>query len=325
MGMYDTFEGGFQVKCFGIPVFYWSSGHQYSKTAGGSEKESGIKERFLGEMGGLLRYFRKGDPVPWKAWNYVLPDSFLIISSTENILGSRPFDPETGEFHAVEDGIYVGSWESIRQVPGKYLSLPKIGYYRERIKGVNSYEDFIDFNTKDHEISEERIRAARELRKYWKPFETALRDQTYPEDKKIEAYKKYNEESRMVFAKCQDMMDTFDGKYYDTLPVEEQFFQNFGGYLFCAYSLAALDESEEEKRTYADSRQELQKQEDLRSEFADYCRNCYPDSQIKELFDRYKDWNRPNPKEEMKMCKSFVWLVETGKHDAARQKASSPT
>ena len=74
MGMYDILgnEDG-QVKCFDVVCYYTPP---YTK----ENWKPGVH---IGYMGGLLRYFAKGDEVPTRTWWYHYPDSFLIVDVNE--------------------------------------------------------------------------------------------------------------------------------------------------------------------------------------------------------------------------------------------------
>ena len=126
MGMYDTVgSNGDQIKVFSVPCFYncdhGKNGDVFS----------------MGYIGGLLRNFGKGEPVPTKTLWYRYPDNFMIIDEDR-------YGEGYGDIcHIIIDGKYYETYDKISDIPEDMMN--KIDacfdYTGDRISNIHSTAD----------------------------------------------------------------------------------------------------------------------------------------------------------------------------------------
>jgi hypothetical protein len=106
MGMYDTFEGGYQVKCFYHPIF-----------------SDFLDDELTYHSGGLLNYYRIGDAVPIETTYYEYPRDFYIVDEDDDFVVID-----------IQDGKFVSIIKNIEDI--KCIK-PFYNKYGERIKANN--------------------------------------------------------------------------------------------------------------------------------------------------------------------------------------------
>lgn len=118
MGMYDEL-GGIQVKCFGIPCIGF----------GNDEKLLRERQFYCYAMGGRLRYYKKGNEVPYITPFYDYGRNFAIydwnIFSEEN----------RGLLYVlvIQDGKFIGKYRPTSRVLKKLLKEGKINYFVDKM------------------------------------------------------------------------------------------------------------------------------------------------------------------------------------------------
>ena len=259
MGMYDELDGE-QVKVFYVPCFYATS----------------ITNK-LGYIGGLMRYYNRGDDIEYKTWWYRYPKDFLIVDFDIYGLVNHLF-------HLIQNGKYMETYEDPKNISEDIFPITAVltfgatftleskselyEYLYESMVAYSKYDDILSHNKTDYDL-------IRKLTLMQKENPSAENKQ------KIEdCFKEEKERNKRIDEKRNEISRKIKTKW----PVTDVT-NDYGGYLDCIHRCSERDENYIEK---------------LKEEFAEYKKT--------HSFEEYLNWYDPTEeeKEYMKKLNEFA-------------------
>lgn len=204
MGMYDNLAEE-QVKCFGIPCV----GFSYSD----KDKELSEKQFYCNQMGGNLRWYKKGDVVPYITPYYAYSKNFAIYDF--NIFSEE--DKCYLCVNVIQDGKFVGSYKP----NSRKLKEFKIDYYVDKYgypfvcdkqSDLLKIVDDLLYNRKKYdelenkyfvELTNGKVKSQKDL------FDNEFMD-SLPHDEMMELFEKHDEATKKA---NQFSMDLFRARW----------------------------------------------------------------------------------------------------------------
>ncbi len=224
MGMYDTIGDGYQIKCFEVPVWYGREG--------------------LGYMGGLLRYFSEGDPVPWRGWSYRFAKNMLIVDE-------NPYEASCGGssvVHVIRNGRYVKTYEPWEDIPAEEISHAEcfVNYNGEILSGIQTKEDLSEYLARYREWFRRQMEGVERSHVHFAKLMVTFRSSRDLSDEEIRAA--HEEYDRASGDEMKDAAEALKDLKDNYLPVEKSpLLGTLGAYLEYIEDEKSREDADEER------------------------------------------------------------------------------
>ena len=301
MAMYDILGDDYQVKCFTMPCFYYST---EAKKAG---------ERMMGFMSGSVRFIQKDEEVPYKTLWYKYPKDFMIVDVA-------PFVPPSKEeadsaIHIIRGGKYKATYKLAWDIPDDEFVPEAFDYMGNHLRRMDS-KDVLGQCMNIMKL--ESIARTRYLKQQSEMNELIRRQEKLrmmhvdPKEKRFqEARIKLEMRTGLTWSILRERKLMTQEKCY----AEENRFEKklglFGAYLEC-YPEYYTSELENPNNSYYHGVSKA-----MREEFAALLREC-PELTLEKFF----EWNETEPED--RVCLQTVYNALCGieeKEDGAEENA----
>ena len=295
MGMYDYLNGE-QVKCFYIPIFYYSE----------MENEMGFNS--IHHSGGQLIEYHNGDKLPLKTRWYKYSENLIILDSRTGEAHLCPkcksvfYGKECDEcqtkatdkdkilsiIHVIKDGYLFDTFYDFNKLPQDLFEKNPmvVNYYGDPIYNINNLNKLKSYIYEFKQYQENYFAILEKYGKYSKDYfseyRNYLKNKTEANKKKLKKIEKiYNEQNELKDKEIKTLKAPLIAKYSNAEKNQKELIlMQFGEYIDCFFQFAKKEDEKNDQKEF------------FLKEFKLF-KEAYPD-----ILNNYFLWNETNKNEQ---------------------------